>query len=286
MNLTAVIATRNRAQQVRRLVNQLNDWHCEIIVVDDHSQEPVSVDGARVIRNCHRLGGSESWNVGSAKAESDWLLLIADDLLPSPGLQHFIEELLPKLETKDVVGFRIVGFNRMGSKTVKLPYRTTTISRILNILFGVDISHHSGRSKFTTGAMIFHRNFFSQLGGFDSLTYAGNGFREESDLQWRARNVGGRLTYIEDPFFEHADVPGGYQKRHSENDVYYMRNQTIFALRTGGLASPVMISGFGTWLLVRGVGISALIKGTAQGISKVVHDRPSSAKITISLLVG
>src|SRR2546425_11868169 len=107
MNLTIVIATRNRAEQVRRLVKELEDWDCEIIVVDDKSQEPFELKGAKIIRNDQRLGGGESWNVGSRYAKSDWLFLIADDLVPSPGLRNFIEKLLPRLDKKGLVGFRI-----------------------------------------------------------------------------------------------------------------------------------------------------------------------------------
>src|SRR6266571_4125253 len=119
LNLTAVIATHNRAEQVQRLVKELKGWNCEVIVVDDHSLQPVAVEGARIIRNPQRLGGSESWNVGCRHANSDWLLLIADDLVPSLGMARFIDELLPRLKTRDVVGFRIVGFNKLGSRTVK-----------------------------------------------------------------------------------------------------------------------------------------------------------------------
>ena len=76
--------------------------------------------------------------------------------------------------------------------------------------------------------------------------------------------------YIEDPFFKHLNVPGGYQKIRSENEIYYMRNQTIFALRTSPIASPVLIAGFGAWLLARGLPIPTLVKGVARGLAVVV----------------
>src|SRR5205809_1734733 len=189
--------------------------------------------------------------------------------MPSAVLAHFIDALLPRLEPRDVVGFRIVGSNNMGTNTVR--YRYTGISRILNILFGVDISPHSGSSRFLPSVMIFHTKFFVLLGGFDSRRYGGNGFREESDLQWRARKIGGRITYVEDPFFLHLNIPGGHNKRKSENDVYYMRNQTIFALKTAPLASLVMIASFGTYLLAKGMHVSTLIKGVAQGLATVLQ---------------
>lgn len=270
MNLTVIVPTRNRPERAKRLVKDLNDWNCEVIVVDDNSQQPVITDGATVVRNTRRLGGSESWNVGCKYATRDWLLLMADDLVPSPGLAHYIERLLPTLKPRDVIGFRIVGFNNLGSRTVKLPYQNTVASRILNIAFGVDVISHTGASRFTTAAMIIHSKFFASLGGFDYRTYAGNGFREESDLQWRARKMGGSLMYIADPFFQHLNVPGGYQKVRSENEFYYMRNQTIFALRTSPVASPVLIAGFGVWLLARGLPIPTLVRGVAQGLAVVV----------------
>jgi GT2 family glycosyltransferase len=269
LDLTIVISTRNRGESLRRLVKELNELNCELIVVDDYSKQPVVIDEASVIRNTQRLGSGESKNVGCRQAKCDWLLLLDDDLVPSPGLRRFIDEVLPRLETRDVVGFRIVGSNAIGSKNID--YRNTGIHRMLNIFFGVAISPHSGRSQFIPSAMMFPSGLFASLEGFDSDTFQGNGFREESDLQWRARKVGARITYVEDPFFLHLNIPGGHNKRHSENDVYYMRNQTIFALKTAPLASLVMIASFGAYLLVKGVKISTLIKGVAHGLSAVLQ---------------
>jgi len=265
LNLTVVIATRNRAEQVSGLVEELKRLDCEVIVVDDCSQHSVVVDGATVFRNPERLGSAESRNIGCSQAKRDWLLLVDDDLVPSAGLARFIDELLPRLEPKDVIGFRIVGFNAMGSRKVK--YRNTRLSRMLNILFGVDISPHNGTSRFIPGAMIFQSKFFASLGGFDSHRYGGNGFREESDLQWRARKMGGRLMYVEDPFFQHLNIPGGHEKGQTGNEIYFMRNQTVFALRSGRLASLVMIAGYGAYLLAKGFPISTLVRGIAQGIA-------------------
>ncbi len=269
MNLTVVIPTRNRGEQVSRLVKELKCLDCEIIVVDDCSQQPVIVEGARIIRNPERLGSGKSRNVGCREANRDWLLLIDDDLIPSPGLTRFIDELLPTLKTTDVIGFRVVGFNDIGSSTIE--YRHTRVSRILNILFGVDISPHSGLSHFTPGVMIFRSEFYASLGGFDSHRYGGNGFREESDLQWRARKMRGRLKYIVNPFFQHLNIPGGHQKGSRENEVYFMRNQTIFALRSGRLASLVMIASFAAYLFARGIRIPTLVRGVAHGLATVLQ---------------
>lgn len=244
--------------------------NCEIILVDDHSEPPIAVDGAKIIRNPRRMGVGESRNIGSRQAKGDWLLLLDDDLALGPGLARFIEEILPTLRTKDIVGFSFVGSNVMGGRTVE--YRNTTFSRMLNILFGVDISPSTGPSRFLPApATMFRSDFFASLGGFDSRTYGGNGFRESSDLQFRARKMGGRLIYVENPSFQHLNIPGGHQKGHSENDVYFMRNQTIFAFRSGGLAALVMIAGFGAYMLANGFRISALVRGVAQGLAVVLQ---------------
>ncbi len=241
----------------------------EIIVVDDNSKQPVSDDEALVIRNPRRRGSGEAKNIGAKHARHDWLLLLDDDLTPSQGFTQFVDRILPKLGPKDIVGFRIVGSNLLGSS--KIEYGNTGISRMVNILFGVDISPHSGPSRFIPSAMILRSEFFASLGGFDSRRYAGNGFREESDLQWRARKMGGRLLYVENPFFEHLNIPGGHQKVGRENEVYFMRNQTIFALRSYRLASLVMISSYGAYLLAKGIQLSTLVRGVAQGLATVVQ---------------
>ena len=271
MNLTVIIPTRNRTEQVQRLVKNIKRLDCEIIVVDDHSEEPVVVDEARVIRNPRKLGVGESRNIGCGQAKGDWLLLLDDDVVPSQRFTSFMAEFLPKLKTKEVVGFRIVGFNTMGSRKVRAETSDTKISRMLNILFGVDISFHTGPSRFVPApAMLFHSDFYASLGGCDSRTYTGNAFRLSSDLQWRARKKGGRLMFIEKPFFEHLNIPGGHQKGHSENDSYFMRNQTIFALRSGGQAALTMIAAFAAYMLVKGFRISTLVKGVAQGLAVVL----------------
>ncbi len=271
LNLTVIIPTRNRTEQVQRLVKNIKRLDCEIIVVDDHSEEPVVVDEARVIRNPRKLGVGESRNIGCGQAKGDWLLLLDDDVVPSQGFTSFMAEFLPKLKTKEVVGFRIVGFNTMGSRKVRAETSDTKISRMLNILFGVDISFHTGPSRFVPApAMLFHSDFYASLGGCDSRTYTGNAFRLSSDLQWRARKKGGRLMFIENPFFEHLNIPGGHQKGHSENDSYFMRNQTIFALRSGGQAALTMIAAFAAYMLVKGFRISTLVKGVAQGLAVVL----------------
>ena len=76
--------------------------------------------------------------------------------------------------------------------------------------------------------------------------------------------------FIENPFFEHLNIPGGHQKGHSENDSYFMRNQTIFALRSGGQAALTMIAAFAAYMLVKGFRISILVKGVAQGLAVVL----------------
>jgi len=270
LNLTVIIPTRNRPEQAQRRVDELKNLNCEVTVVDDCSQTPVEVHGAKIVRNHQRLGASESWNVGSKLANHDWLFLLSDDLVPSAGLTRFVNELIPKLDSRDVVGFRISGVITLGTRTVQL-FRNTLISRILNIIFGVDISRHTGPSRFTPSPMLFHSELFASLGGFDSHTYGGNGFREESDLQWRAGRKGARLIYVEDPYFEHLNIPGGYEKRRvSANDFYYMRNQTVFALRKKSPASVVMIAAFGTYMLTRGLRLSMLVRGIAQGFAAVI----------------
>ena len=79
--------------------------------------------------------------------------------------------------------------------------------------------------------------------------------------------------FIENPFFEHLDIPGGHQKGHSENDMYFMRNQTIFALRSGGIAALAMIAGFGAYMIFKGFRISGLVRGIALGLSVVLQSQ-------------
>ena len=192
LNLTIVIPTRNRTKQVRWLVHKLKPLNSELIVVDDYSQRPVMVDGATVVRNPRRLGSGESRNVGCRLAKSNWLLLIDDDLAPSAGLVRFIDRLLPTLKCKDIIGFRIVGSNKVGSRSIT--YRFTGLFRVLNILFGVDISPRTGRLGFSR-APCYSRPVFSSRSE-DSIRK----YTAETDL-------GKNLTYNIGPAKPEANSP-------------------------------------------------------------------------------
>ena len=78
----------------------------EIIVVADQ-QDRIAVKGAKIVKVPPKLGSDESRNTGCRQAQRGWLLLIDDNLVPSPGLACFINELLPRLN-RDFVGWPLV----------------------------------------------------------------------------------------------------------------------------------------------------------------------------------
>lgn len=98
--LTVVIPSLNEpAESLSRTVDGIRESGAPVIVVDDHSDVPVAVKGARIIRNASRIGSAASRAVGIAAATTPfiattdahvafrtpgWAAGIADSLSASP----------------------------------------------------------------------------------------------------------------------------------------------------------------------------------------------------------
>jgi len=105
MDLTIIIPTRDR-NAVVQCVHALEHNEAEIIVVDDASDDPVTLpEPTRVIRLDRQRGRSAAINAGLAAASHDAVLVMNDDIYAAPDMvmrlmSEFSAQKRPKLGLK------------------------------------------------------------------------------------------------------------------------------------------------------------------------------------------
>jgi len=122
MEISIIIATYNRAERLRFLLDALNDLHlsdgvqCEVLVIDNNS-----ADSTKEVTNSYlssenlkfrylferRQGKSYALNTGIRKAEGDILVFTDDDCVPDP---YWVEHIIKEFEhdpSLSVVGGRV-----------------------------------------------------------------------------------------------------------------------------------------------------------------------------------
>src|SRR5438105_189277 len=88
MDLTIIIPTHNRNDNVVECVLALDHNDAEILVVDDGSDRPVVLDAttARVIRHDRHRGRAAAINTGMKAARHNLVLIINDDIYAAPDM--------------------------------------------------------------------------------------------------------------------------------------------------------------------------------------------------------
>src|SRR5688572_30695700 len=108
MDLTIIIPTRDR-NAVVQCVHALEHNEAEIIVVDDASDDPVTLpEPTRVSRLDRQRGRSAAINAGLAAASHDAVLVMNDDIYAAPDMVmrligEFSAQKRPKLGLKSRV---------------------------------------------------------------------------------------------------------------------------------------------------------------------------------------
>ncbi|MEJ8308832.1 glycosyltransferase family 2 protein [Agrobacterium larrymoorei] len=102
MRISVVIPVKNR---VPKLIDAINSAVairnvCEVIVVDDHSTPPLTLDAlnlqersnlVRIVRNSGSPGAQHARSLGTAEAVGDFVLYLdSDDLLVAAGIEEMI----------------------------------------------------------------------------------------------------------------------------------------------------------------------------------------------------
>jgi len=218
----------------------------EVIVVDDASEEkaPKLKFDVRYFRLKTRSGSPAARNFGATYARGRYLLFLDDDIFLS---SNYLEELVPILEADEnvaAIAGRLVyvkgGVFAISRKVFDVPVRV--------VKFSGDVLGSFGRK--TAGlvevptlhvAAVVKRGDFQFAGGFDSETYAGNYFREETDLFFRLTRTGKKLLFDPNAVAYHVKVgTGGQRFNILKYEYYVLRNHFRLLRKFFGRKSIIM----------------------------------------------
>ncbi|MFN8697155.1 MAG: glycosyltransferase [Burkholderiales bacterium] len=172
----------------------------EVIIMDDCSPEPAAdalapVSGIRIIRNANNLGFLRNCNAGAAVARGQYVLILNNDIIVTPG---WLDAMLETFTLRDNVG--MVG--------AKLIYPDGTLQEAGGIVWRDGSAWNWGRNQdaslppynylreadYCSGAcLLLEREFWNALGGFDERYVPA--YYEDTDLAFRVREHGRKLYY-------------------------------------------------------------------------------------------
>ncbi len=172
----------------------------EVIVIDDCSPEPAasalaSVSGVRFIRNETNLGFLKNCNKAAATARGDYVLILNNDVIVTPGWLSAMRETF-------------LGRDDVGMVGAKLIYPDGRLQEAGGIVWCDGSAWNWGRNQdaslpeynylrevdYCSGAcLMLRRTDWDALGGFDER-YA-PAYYEDTDLAFRVRESGKRVYY-------------------------------------------------------------------------------------------
>jgi len=241
--LTFVIPTYNRRFVIAGELDRISNLsrYADVIIIDDGSEDGTYAflketfrrnSRIKLVRNVANDGSAHCWNVGLAKASTGTVFFLHDDsveLLPST--RQFVETLRASIKKYEIVGVHVAEY-----EPFRVPFggaARDVLYQLLYALAGQIVSRNYDGMKqtwFVSGILGVRRDVGLAV-GFDDKMLTGNGFREESDFELRARRSGFRILYNPNIGVVHRRNLGGGQSLKAAGDRYTfwaVRNQLIF----------------------------------------------------------
>jgi GT2 family glycosyltransferase len=233
-----VIATRERADYLARCLAALRRQSVpadefEVIVVDDASRTPVSVEATaggpatRLIRLSAQAGPSGARNAGIGAAASDVIAFTDDDCRPD---ERWLESGLAELDR---------GFDLVAGRTLPEPEEDSARGP-----FDYSMSVPGPDPRYSTCNMFYRRDVLERSGGFTASFASASGYHlgEDTDLAWRVIEAGARAGYTDDALVYHAVRPQTFaehlrSRRRLENLVPLVKRHP--AVKSAHFASHV-----------------------------------------------
>jgi N-acetylglucosaminyl-diphospho-decaprenol L-rhamnosyltransferase len=233
--LTIVIVNYNAWDEVTRLcatfaaAPELQDGHCEVVVVDNASTDPPparflrpvarspqpaaryeahATDRVCLIRRRDNGGFAAGVNTGWAAARSPWLLVLNPDVVAGPELLHKVLERIDYFEALPGGAPGIVGFGLRNTDGTRQP-SVGVFPSLVRSVWGQLIPRsrrkyqagwrtRSGPVAWVTGAcLLLNTRLLAEVGGMDEDFFL---YYEEVALCRLARRRGWRVEY--DPSIE------------------------------------------------------------------------------------
>ena len=259
MDVSIIIVNYNTCQMTKECIDSIFEktqgLSFEVILVDnasnDGSKEFFEKETRiRYVYSYENMGFGRANNVGMMLAKGKYFFLLNSDTLLMNNAIHlffnYAEEHEQKafygawLEDKD--GIRVHSFARMPTPQSILKesfcmyyWKLTGKSKeVYSETYTMDLQKEVG---FITGADLFmHRSVYEQIGGFDHNIFM---YCEESDLQYRALQVGYKSYIINGPRIIHLEGQSNLSKKDTKktnskyaiglrSKLYYVKKHTTW----------------------------------------------------------
>jgi GT2 family glycosyltransferase len=241
VRLGAVIITMgNRPAELRDLLDSVAKQRgpaVEVAVVGNGSPLPELPDGVRTVELPENLGIPGGRNAGielfgPGGRDVDVLMFLDDDgLLPDEDTAELVREAFAADPRLGIVSFRIAD-----------PETGITQRRHVPRLRASDPMRSSRVTTFLGGASAVRTEVIGQVGGLpEEFFYA----HEETDLAWRALDVGWSIAYRADMLLHHPLTP---PSRHAVYHRMVARNRVWLARRN--LPWLLVPAYLGVWILL------------------------------------
>jgi glycosyltransferase involved in cell wall biosynthesis len=200
-DISVVIPVRNNAQGLQELflsitLNESLHKLCEIIIVDDGSKDPVTLESIQKINqilpvhlsHTKGIGPGGARNKGVSQAIGSWILFVDSDCLPTNNmLSGYIKAM------DGSIGYT----GNIKARGDTLLSRFYDSQRVLTP-FGID-EYGSPQHVVTANTLVW-KSTFQMIRGFDESFYLSAG--EDVDIGFRLRQVG-RLKYVPNAILVH-----------------------------------------------------------------------------------
>lgn len=167
----------------------------------------------RIIQNEENVGFSRGVNQGLALCQSDWIVLLNNDVIVTP---FWLEKLLKHASESRIVSPVYGNFTLDQTPRILFPFfRDSSLPILLEYASQVyqQFNHQIKETHRLSGTcLLFHQQVLDRIGGFDPRFKIG--YFEDDDWSYRAKLAGFSLLEVLDTFVYHF---GGATMTHFEN---------------------------------------------------------------------
>lgn len=242
--VSVIVLTYNNLNFTKLCLNSLLHWsdypNLEIIIVDNNSSddtpEYLAELNARyptiqVIQNKTNEGFAKGNNIGLIAATGDYLVLLNNDTIVTPG---WILTMLRHLQADPSIGLIGAVTNNIGNEAkIDISYQLLDENMLPNILAHT-IPHMGQKFKLRTAAffcVMMSRKVFQQVGLLDE-NY-GRGYFEDDDYCRRIDQLGLKIACAEDVFIHHHLSASFNQIPDQDKQALFEKNKTYYESKWG-----------------------------------------------------
>lgn len=272
-DVTIVVPVRDRPAGLRATLSSLDGLR--VVVVDDASEEPLSIEDRQVIRHPISCGPAAARNTGWRSAQSPVVVFLDADCVPAPGwlprlLAHFadprVAAVAPRVRSAVGHGY-LARYERLLSPLDMGPAAAAVRPR--------------GRVPYVpTACLAVRRCALEMCGGFDEQLR----FGEDVDLVWRLAGSGWTVRYEPEAVVFHPPREGLRSWMRQRFD--YGRSAAPLAARHGPDVAPAVLSPWSAAVLGLVVAGQVPAGGLAAGLSSLLAARAGRDPATSRLLAA